>query len=206
MGMTEEVRRNIFEPFYTTKQQGKGTGLGLAMVYGILRQSGGWIDAQSEIGRGSTFRIYLPRVDSALATDGAKPATVDSLRGEETVLIVEDQQAVRGLAKKMLQARGYHVLDAANGDDAHAVVMRHSGAIDLLLTDVVMPGTDGRSLSEQLRQLRPNLRVILMSGYAEDMIAHRGALDSGLAYIQKPFCPDELAAKVREVLDSPVCS
>jgi CheY-like chemotaxis protein len=202
-GMTEEVRRNIFEPFFTTKDKGKGTGLGLATVYGILRQNDGWIDLRSEIGQGSTFRIYLPRIDAALAADVAKPAADGSLRGEETVLIVEDQHDVRRLAKEMLHTRGYRVLEAANGDDAHAVVRQHTGAIDLLLTDVVMPGVDGRTLSEQLRQLRPDLKVILMSGYAEDVVTNRGVLTSGLRYIQKPFKPNELATVVRQVLDNP---
>src|ERR1035441_4551653 len=200
VGMTAAVLRNLFEPFFTTKERGKGTGLGLAMVYGILRQSNGWIDVQSDVGRGSTFHIYLPRIDSAAAVDEVKPAVTDPLRGKETVLIVEDQQAVRGLARKMLQERGYHVLEASDGREARSIVRRHSGEIDLLLTDVVMPGMDGRTLSEQLRELRPNLKVILMSGHSEDVITERGVLASGLMYIQKPFTPDGLAVKVREAL------
>jgi PAS domain S-box-containing protein len=200
VGMTAAVLRNLFEPFFTTKERGKGTGLGLAMVYGILRQSNGWIDVQSDVGRGSTFHIYLPRIDSAAAVDEVKPAVTDPLRGKETVLIVEDQQAVRGLARKMLQERGYHVLEASDGREALSIVRRHSGEIDLLLTDVVMPGMDGRTLSEQLRELRPNLKVILMSGHSEDVITERGVLASGLMYIQKPFTPDGLAVKVREAL------
>ena len=199
-GMTAEVLGKIFEPFFTTKERGKGTGLGLAMVYGILRQSDGWIDVQSKVGRGTTFKIYLPRIDADLAAAAVRPASVEGRHGEETVLIVEDQQAVRRLAKKILQARGYHVLEAANGEEACAAVRQHGGAICLLLTDVVMPGVDGRTLSVQLRQLCPDLRVILMSGYSEDVIANREALAGGLTYIQKPFDPDELAATVREVL------
>ncbi len=136
-GMTEEVRRNMFEPFFTTKEQGKGTGLGLAMVYGIVRQNGGWIDVQSEIGRGSTFRIYLPCVDAGLTADKAKPAAADGMHGGETVLVVEDQRAVRGLVRMILEKRGYHVLEAANGAEAHAVARGHAGEIHLLLTDVV---------------------------------------------------------------------
>ena len=205
-GMTEEVRKNVFEPFFTTKELGKGTGLGLATVYGIVRQSDGWIEVESEPGRGSAFRIYLPRLDGGVAAEEAKPAAANASHGNETVLIVEDQRAVRGLAKAILERHGYHVLEAANGAEAQAAFTRHGGRIDLLLTDVVMPGMDGRALSEQLRELRPDLRVILMSGYAEDVIAHRGAPASGSAYIQKPFIPDELAAKVREVLDAPVGS
>jgi two-component system cell cycle sensor histidine kinase/response regulator CckA len=204
-GMTEEVRRKIFEPFFTTKEKGKGTGLGLAMVYGIVRQNDGWIEVKSEPGRGSMFRIYLPRID-AVIPDEAKPAAVNSFDGDETVLVVEDQEAVRRMAKRILEAHGYHILEAGSGAEAHAVASQHAGQLDLLLTDVVMPGMDGHTLSQQLRDLRPNLRVILMSGYAEDVIAHRGSLASGLAYIQKPFRPEELTAKVREILDSPACS
>jgi two-component system, cell cycle sensor histidine kinase and response regulator CckA len=198
-GMTEEVRKNVFEPFFTTKETGKGTGLGLAMVYGILRQSNGWIDAQSELGKGSTFRIYLPRIENAPAAEEPRPEA-DALRGEETVLVVEDQEGVRRLAKAILKARGYHILEASNGAEAHAIARQHAGKIDLLLTDVVMPGLDGQALSEQLRESRPKLKVILMSGYSEDVIASRGALASNLVYIQKPFSPNDLAAKVREVL------
>jgi two-component system, cell cycle sensor histidine kinase and response regulator CckA len=201
-GMTEEVRKNIFEPFFTTKEVGSGTGLGLAMVYGILRQSNGWIDVQSEAGKGSTFRIYLPLVEAG-PTDEVKLPAPDALSGEETVLVVEDQEGVRHLAMAILRAHGYHVLEAANGEEAHAVAGQHVGEIDLLLTDVVMPGIDGKALSEQLRESRPNLKVILMSGYSEDVVASQGALDVGLVYIQKPFAPDELAAKVREALAAP---
>ena len=202
MGMTEEVRRKIFEPFFTTKEPGKGTGLGLATVYGIVRQNDGWIEVQSESGRGSTFRIHLPRIDSGVAADEAQAAPAGASQGHETVLIVEDQDAVRGLARTILNQHGYRVLEAANGLEAQVVARGHAGEIDLLLTDVVMPGMDGRLLSERLRKSRPNLRVLLMSGYAEDVLADRGG-HAGLDYIQKPFAPGELAAKVREILDAP---
>jgi CheY-like chemotaxis protein len=201
-GMTEEVQREIFEPFFTTKEPGKGTGLGLAMVYGVVRQHNGWIEVKSKLGWGSTFRIHLPCIDAGVAVDEAKLAATNAVHGDETVLVVEDQEAVRRLTKTILEEHGYRVLEAASGAEAHAVARGHAGEIDLLLTDVVMPGMDGRTLSEQLRDLRPNLRVILMSGYAADLIAHRDALASGLAYIQKPFRPEELATKVRGVLDS----
>ena len=202
-GMTEEVQRKIFEPFFTTKEPGKGTGLGLAMVYGAVRQHDGWIEVKSKLGWGSTFRIHLPCIDAGVAVDEAKLATTNAVHGDETVLVVEDQEAVRRLTKTILEEHGYRVLEAASGAEAHAVARGHAGEIDLLLTDVVMPGMDGRTLSEQLRDLRPNLRVILMSGYAGDLIAHGDTLASGLAYIQKPFVPEELATKVRGVLDSP---
>jgi len=201
-GMTEEVQRKIFEPFFTTKEPGKGTGLGLAMVYGAVRQHDGWIEVKSKLDWGSTFRIHLPCIDAGVAVDEAKLATTNAVHGDETVLVVEDQEAVRRLTRTILEEHGYRVLEAASGAEAHAVARGHAGEIDLLLTDVVMPGMDGRTLSEQLRDLRPNLRVILMSGYAGDLIAHGDALASGLAYIQKPFRPEELATKVRGVLDS----
>ena len=201
MGMTEEVRRHVFEPFFTTKEQGKGTGLGLATVYGIVRQSDGWIEVESAPGRGSTFRIHLPLVDAGVAADGTKPKAENVSHGDETVLIVEDQEGVRRLARIVLEAHGYRVLEAANGAEAQVAARGHAAGIDLLLTDVVMPGMDGRLLAEHLRKLRPNLPVILMSGYAEDVAANRGLLAGGLAYVQKPFTPGELAAKVREMLD-----
>jgi PAS domain S-box-containing protein len=203
-GMTEEVQRKIFEPFFTTKGPGKGTGLGLAMVYGAVRQHDGWIEVNSKLGRGSTFQIHLPCIDAGVAADEAKLAATNAVHGDETVLVVEDQEAVRRLTKTILEEHGYRVLEAASGAEAHAVAKEHAGEIDLLLTDVVMPGMDGRTLSGQLRDLRPNLRVILMSGYAGDLTAHEGAPASGLAYIQKPFVPEELATKVRGVLDSSV--
>jgi CheY-like chemotaxis protein len=203
-GMTEEVQRKIFEPFFTTKGPGKGTGLGLAMVYGAVRQHDGWIEVNSKLGRGSTFQIHLPCIDAGVAADEAKLAATNPVHGDETVLVVEDQEAVRRLTKTILEEHGYRVLEAASGAEAHAVAREHAGEIDLLLTDVVMPGMDVRTLSGQLRDLRPNLRVILMSGYAGDLTAHEGAPASGLAYIQKPFVPEELATKVRGVLDSSV--
>jgi CheY-like chemotaxis protein len=206
MGMAEEVRQNIFEPFFTTKERGRGTGLGLATVYGIVRQSDGWIEVKSEPGRGSMFRIHLPRIDAGVAADEAKPAVANASCGGETVLIVEDQEGVRRLVKAILEAHGYHVLEAANGAEAHSTAMRHAGAINLLLTDVIMPGISGGALADQLRELRPNLRVMFMSGYSEDVFAKRGVLSAGTAYIQKPFDPDRLAAKVREILDSPLSS
>jgi two-component system cell cycle sensor histidine kinase/response regulator CckA len=200
MGMTEEVRQNIFEPFFTTKQLGKGAGLGLATVYGIVRQSGGWIDVQSQVGRGSSFNIYLPRIDAGPLPADTGPTSRIELRGGETVLVVEDDDAVRSLTTTILRGHGYNVLDAGNGQEACLVAKSHRGRIHLLLTDVVMPGMNGKELSKMLLGLYPQLKVLLMSGYAENVIARRGVLDSEVAFIQKPFTSDGLAAKVRQLL------
>ena len=199
-GMTEEVRQNIFEPFFTTKQLGKGAGLGLATVYGIIRQSGGWIDVQSQVGQGSSFNIYLPRIDAGPLPADDGPASKDELRGGETVLVVEDDDAVRELTTTILRGHGYNVLDAGNGQDACRVAKAHTGRIHLLLTDVVMPGMNGKELSKLLLDLYPQLKVLLMSGYAENVIARRGVLDSEVAFIQKPFTSNSLAAKIRQLL------
>ncbi len=200
MGMTEEVRQNIFEPFYTTKQLGKGAGLGLATVYGIIRQSGGWIDVQSQVGQGSSFHIYLPRIDAGPLPTDASCTPGDELRGGETVLVVEDDDAVRALTTTILRGHGYHVLDAGNGQEACLVAKSYGGRIHLLLTDVVMPGMNGKELSKMLLGLYPQLKVLLMSGYAENVIARRGVLDSEVAFIQKPFTSNGLAAKIRQLL------
>ena len=199
-GMTEEVRQHIFEPFFTTKQLGKGAGLGLATVYGIIRQSGGWIDVQSQVGQGSSFNIYLPRIDAGPLPADDGPASKDELRGGETVLVVEDDDAVRELTTTMLRGQGYNVLDAGNGQEACRVAKAHTGRIHLLLTDVVMPGMNGKELSKLLLELYPQLKVLLMSGYAENVIARRGVLDSEVAFIQKPFTSDSLAGKIRQLL------
>ena len=199
-GMDETIRQHIFEPFFTTKEVGRGTGLGLSTVYGIIRQSGGWIDVWSEVGAGTSFKVYLPRIDECLPAEvnGIKAPTEEGL---ETILVVEDQEAVRTFTKAALKHYGYHVIEASDGEEALAVIQQHAGQIHLLLTDVVLPGMNGRELSERLKELRPNLRVLFVSGYAADVIAHHGKLDGGVAYIPKPFSPDALAAKVREVLN-----
>jgi two-component system cell cycle sensor histidine kinase/response regulator CckA len=200
--MDETIRQQIFEPFFTTKELGKGTGLGLSTVYGIIRQSGGWIDVWSEVGVGTSFKIYFPRVAGCpLAV--AKGIRLPMEGGSETILVVEDQEAVRSFMKIALQGYGYHVLEASNGKRALAVAKRHSGDIHLLMTDVVLPGMNGKRLSERLKNLRPNLKVLFTSGYKADAIAHRGVLDRGVSYIPKPFGPDELAAKIRGVLSYP---
>jgi CheY-like chemotaxis protein len=199
-GMSGDVMAHLFEPFFTTKEPGKGTGLGLSTVYGIVRQSGGFIWAESEPGRGSTFRICLPRV----SPEGATRHDVirsGELHGSETVLVAEDSKAVRELAVRVLQGYGYTVLSAPDGDAAAKVAAHHAGPIHLLATDVIMPKGGGRALAARLTAARPHLRVLYVSGYTDDAVAHHGVLEPGIALLQKPFTPVTLARKVREVLD-----
>jgi len=199
-GMTAEVQAHLFEPFFTTKEKGKGTGLGLATVYGIVKHSGGFISVYSEVGHGTTFKIYIPRVEgSAPPRPGAAPASV--ARGTETVLIAEDQPAVRAVARQILARHGYTVLEAPSGEAALDLAARYSGTIHLLLTDVVMSGLSGPELARRLLPVRPEARVLFMSGYTGEAIVHHGLAAPGIHYIQKPFAPEALAAKVREVLD-----
>jgi PAS domain S-box-containing protein len=200
-GMNETIQKEIFEPFFTTKGVGKGTGLGLSTVYGIIRQNGGWIDVWSEVGVGTTFKIYLPRIDACPEAE-RKVIIASSEGGGETILVVEDQKAVRSFAKTALRQHGYQVIEASDGDEALSVAKQHSGQIQLLVTDVVMPGLNGRELSIRLKELCPNLKVLFISGYTADVIANRGVLDPGVAFLHKPFGPEELAQKVREVLDA----
>jgi len=201
VGMDASVRAHLFEPFFTTKEVGKGTGLGLATVYGIVKQSDGYIAVDSAPGRGANFKIYLPRIQPAQAT--TPPATKDRPeRGTETILVVEDEAAVLTLIRRALEAHGYVVLAAANPADAMRVVERHGGTIQLLLTDVVMPGLSGRELADRLSARSPELRVLYMSGYPGDAVVQRGSLPIGSAFVQKPFSPDGLARKVRDILDS----
>lgn len=198
-GMNETVRRNIFEPFFTTKDVGEGTGLGLATVYGIVRQSDGWIEVQSEVGVGTCFKVYLPTADAtAQPAEGGTVTRVEG--GPETILLVEDQKAVRTFTKIALEELGYRVLEAADGNEAIAVAEGHRGTIQVLLTDVVLPGMNGRKVSERLLATRPDLKVIFMSGYPGDVIGQQGVLNESVAFVQKPYSPDELADKVRQVL------
>jgi signal transduction histidine kinase/CheY-like chemotaxis protein len=202
-GMDAEIRSHLFEPFFTTKEVGKGTGLGLATVYGIVTQSGGTVSVYSEPGRGTTFKIYLPRVEDAVGrpVPAASPAT--PVEGSETILVVEDEEAVRLLTCEVLKRNGYTVLEARHGDEALAVSDRHEGRIAPMLTDMVMPGKKGPDVARQLAAVRRDMKVLYMSGYADNGIVHQGALEPGLAFLAKPFTPSALARKVREVLDAP---
>lgn len=203
-GMNAEVRQHIFEPFFTTKEMGKGTGLGLSMVYGIVKQSGGNIWVYSEENQGTTFKIYFPRVTQEAEQYKRAPATHDVPRGSETILLVEDAEWVRILARQILEGSGYKVLEA-NGPEAaiRLIDSNHNGSkIDLLLTDVVMPGMSGNEMSKHLLGTHPDLPVLFMSGYTDDAIVQHGVLEPGINFIQKPFSPDALALKVREVLDA----
>jgi CheY-like chemotaxis protein len=203
-GMDAETQSRIFEPFFTTKEKGKGTGLGLSTVYGIVKQSGGYIWVDSAPGRGATFTIYLPRVEQAAESPAAPSSAAAGAprRGTETVLLVEDEDVVRQLTQDILKMHGYTVLASADGDAALALLARHAGDIHLMLTDVVMPRMNGRELYERAAPLRASMRVLYMSGYTDGMFLQQGALEPGTAFIQKPFTPDALAAKVRQVLDA----
>jgi signal transduction histidine kinase/ActR/RegA family two-component response regulator len=200
VGMDEATRARIFEPFFTTKEPGKGTGLGLATVYGIVKQSGGSIWVYSELGMGSTFRVYFPLVDGvAPSVAGVEWRVVAG--GTETILLVEDEPGVRGLASRVLQGSGYTTIVAASGVDALKAAAAHEGPIHLLLTDVVMPRMGGKELADALAGIRPDTLVLYMSGYTDDAIVHHGVLDSGTELLPKPFTPHELTARVRSVLD-----
>ena len=201
-GMDKETQSRIFEPFFTTKEKGKGTGLGLSTVYGIIKQSGGYIFAQSELGKGTTFRIYLPRVEDAAEPHGRIANTAGSARGTERVLLVEDEESVRQLVRETLEAKGYTVMEAENGDDAIEIAQQHAGAIQILITDVVMPGMSGRELAKRLTSSCSSMRVLYLSGYTEDAIVHQGEAAPGTAFLQKPFTLQVLSRKVRELLDS----
>ena len=200
VGMSEDVLKHVFEPFFTTKGMGLGTGLGLSTVYGTVKQSGGWIRAESKVGEGSRFLIYLPRVADRAPAAEHPAAPLEVVGGEETVLVAEDQPEVRRLALRILAGSGYRLLEASSGPEALELSRRHAGAIDLLLTDVVMPEMTGRELAERLRESRPSIKVLYISGYTADIIGREGVLDEGVDYLPKPFTPAALAVKVREVL------
>jgi CheY-like chemotaxis protein len=204
-GMKKEEKARIFEPFFTTKKQGKGIGLGLATVYGIIKQSGGNVLVYSEPGKGTTFKVYLPRLE--VSAEALLPGALEvssGSTGSETILIVEDEAAVRKAAVRILEAAGYKVLSSNNGGEALLTCEQYDGSIHLLLTDVIMPQMNGRQLAERLVAIRPGLQVLFMSGYTDTAIARHGVLDAGIHFINKPINANDLRRKVREVLDTPI--
>ena len=198
-GMDAHTQNHIFEPFFTTKQVGRGTGLGLSTVYGIVAQHNGWIDVYSELGHGTTFRIYFPASDDSVP-EPVPDNPVSRTPIHATILVVEDQAALRMLAEDMLSEAGHEVLSASNGREALEVANRHNGRIDLLITDVVMPEMNGPDLADQLSRIRPGITILYVSGYTDHALLHRGTVEEGTAFLQKPFAPDMLVAKVAEVL------
>ncbi len=199
-GMDAATKTRIFEPFFTTKEKGKGTGLGLSMVFGIVKQSGGTVWVYSELGRGTTFKVYLPRIDAA--ADSLRPEGVpSSLGGRETILLVDDDEQVRAVTRAILQRSGYDVLDARDADHALEHAVHHEGQIDLLLTDVVMPRMSGPELAKKIAELRPGTKLLCMSGYTDDTVVRHSLLDASVAYLQKPITPEALVIRVRQVLD-----
>jgi PAS domain S-box-containing protein len=200
-GMDAETSSRCFEPFFTSKEKGAGTGLGLSTAYGIVRQHDGHISVQSELGKGTTFRIHLPRVREESTKDPSPSGIYEKVGGTETILLVEDEESVRDVASEALGTLGYHVLEASSGEDAITISNDHPGPIDLLLTDVILPKMDGRSLFTSLVASRPEMKVLYMSGYTEDYIVHHGVLDPEISFLSKPFTLDALAARVREKLD-----
>jgi two-component system cell cycle sensor histidine kinase/response regulator CckA len=203
IGMSRELQDRVFEPFFTTKEQGKGTGLGLSTVYGIVKQSGGYVWVDSELGLGTTFRIYLPRVEGRIAERSVeRKGPEKSMQGTETILLVEDELAVRVLCRRVLDRMGYRVVDASSGVEALNLVENGSLRPELLLTDVVMPGISGRELADRLHKIQPDAKVLYMSGYTDEAIVHHGVLEPGVAFIEKPFTPELLLRRVRETLDA----
>jgi CheY-like chemotaxis protein len=200
-GMTEEVKAHLYEPFFTTKPPGKGTGLGLATCFGIVRQSSGLIDVQSELGKGTTFKLYFPQIESAPEPPRARSTQTQVLVGSETVLLVEDEVIVRELVASTLRERGYAVLEAGNGQEGLRVALEYRGKIDLVLTDLVMPIIGGKEMADALRCSHPDIKILFTSGYTEDVI---GVLQPGVEFLQKPYGGASLARRVREVLDSPL--
>jgi CheY-like chemotaxis protein len=200
VGMDKQTMAHIFEPFFTTKESGRGTGLGLSTVYGIVKQSGGYIWVYSEPGKGSTFKVYLPRVDESPEDFTAGESTHRAQAGKETILVVEDEEDVRELIQTVLREKGYEVIVSEDPQHAERAAAQFGGEIHLLLTDMVMPGISGRELATRISARRQDIRVLYMSGYTDNVITAGGMLEKGLAFLQKPFSPATLVQKVREVL------
>jgi two-component system cell cycle sensor histidine kinase/response regulator CckA len=201
IGMTPEIQSRIFEPFYTTKEQGKGTGLGLATVYGIVKQSGGYVWVYSEAGNGTTFKIYLPYVQEASPESKPKVEIPRATTGSETILLVEDDESVRSFVCGILETRGYTLLGSGDSEEALQLARNHLHSIHLLLTDVVLPRMKGPELAARLAPLHPETRVLYMSGYTDNAVVHQGLSNVGTNFLQKPFDPETLARRVRDVLD-----
>jgi CheY-like chemotaxis protein len=201
--MDQATQARIFDPFFTTKEKGKGTGLGLSIVFGIVQQCGGHIWVDSEVGKGSAFTIYLPRVDARVKTQRNRVRS-SAMKGSETILLVEDEERVRAVARTVLARCGYRVIEASGPVDAIRLSDAHAGRIDLLLSDVVMPRMNGLELARRLAGNRPDMKILCMSGYTDDTVVRHGVLGSDVPYLQKPLTPEHLARKVREVIDAPV--
>jgi CheY-like chemotaxis protein len=200
-GIDRQTLNHLFEPFFTTKPVGQGTGLGLSTVYGIVKQSEGYVWAYSEPGQGATFKIYLPVDLSAATSAPVQEPVVAAARPGEVVLVVEDEEAVRSMTARLLESEGYQVLVAAHGSEALEHLERSSGRLDLVITDVAMPTMNGRELADHLRRLRPGLPVLFMSGYTDDEMVRRGLIEPNHPFLSKPFTPETLAGKVRQLID-----
>ena len=201
-GMDQETQARMFEPFFTTKEPGKGTGLGLSTVYGIVQQSGGFIQVHSELGRGTTFKIYFPRVEGETDDLPGRDKEEIGKQGVETLLLVEDEAALRALTGRILRDRGYTVLEAPNGNEALRTAQEFAGDIHLVITDVIMPGMGGAALACQMDAVRPGIKVLFISGYPQNEFVHDGELDPGITFLSKPFTANALARKVRQAIDS----
>jgi CheY-like chemotaxis protein len=201
-GMDAETRSHIFEPFFTTKDREKGTGLGLSIVYGIVKQHGGDIWVYSEPGKGTTFKIYLPQAVAGMAATPLDSPPPELVSSDETVLLVEDEPGMRKMVRGILEHHGYQVLEAQSGAQALEIEASHQARIDLLLTDVVLPGMSGREVAEAMVAIRPGLKVLYLSGYTDHVVIDRGVLVPGASFLEKPFSPELLARKIREVLDN----
>jgi len=200
-GMDNATKLRVFEPFFTTKEKDKGTGLGLSTVYGVVKQSGGYVDVDSTLGKGTTFRIHLPRILQDVDVDGTQTIPLAALHGKETILLVEDEKSLRTLTRHLLERYGYVVLEAANGAEALTTSRQNTGTIHLLLTDIVMPGISGRALAQKLSKERADMKVVYMSGYTGQTIGGQTFLSPGAFFLQKPFTRENLAQKIREALE-----